>query len=236
MLVAGLALHELWISFRLLLVVGVVMLASLPAALVPHSTAPNLAGAPPDSLGWFAIALAAAMVAVAALAAGTLAYERRRGTAGWMAVRAVPRSVILLAWFAAFGLLVTAALVPAGLVGWFSLVNALPPTGPGPFIAALLACGMAGLAALALAMLAGSLLPPPFAIVATALLAGPPLLGAATGQWGLAALPGGGLAVLAGLGGATRPIADALLSAGVALSLTAVLLVAAAAAFERADL
>lgn len=236
MLVAGLALHELWISFRLLLVVGAVMLASLPAALVPHSIAPNLAGAPPGSLGWFAIALAAALVAVAALAAGTLAAERRRGTAGWMAMRAVPRSVILLAWFAAFGLLVGIALVPAGLVGWFSLENALPPTGPLPFVAALGASGMAGLAALALAMLAGSLLPTVIAMAATALLAGPPLLGAATGQWGLAALPGGGLAVLAGLEVSARPVADALLGAGLALGLTAVFLAAAAAAFERADL
>jgi len=234
--VAGLALHELWISFRLLTVVGVVLLASLPAALLPHSYAPNLAGAPPDALGWYAIALAAALIAVASIAAATLARERRRGTAGWIAVRAVPRQTILLAWFAVFVLLLIVALVPAAVAGWLSLIPELPPTGPLPFVASQVAVAGAGCAAIALGLLAGAVLPPLPAASATLLLTTPPLLGAATEQWGWAALPGGGLSVLANLTAGGRPIADALLAGGTALAVTAVLLLAAVAAFERAEL
>ena len=36
--VTVLALRELWISFRALLVVGVLILAALPSALLPHTT------------------------------------------------------------------------------------------------------------------------------------------------------------------------------------------------------
>jgi len=234
--VTGLALHQLWISFRLLLVVGAILLASLPAALLPSALTPSLAGAPPDALGWYAIALAAALLLVAGVAAATIALERRRGTAGWLAVRAVPRATILLAWFVAFSLLVVIAMLPAGLVGWFSLQNGLPPDGLLPFMAALAGAAGGGLAAISLGLLAGSLLGPVPAALATLLLAGPPLLGAATGQWGWVAMPGGGLAVLAGLETARRPIADALLAAGVAMALSAVLLVLGMTAFRRAEL
>lgn len=236
MAVAGLAMHELWISFRLLLVVAAILLASLPAALLPSTLAPGLAGAPLDAFTWYAVALAGALLLAAVVAAATLARERRRGTAGWMVGRAVPRATVLLGWFAAFGIIVAAALLPSAIVGWLSLENALPPTGPAPFAAALAGALAAGLAAMALGLLAGSVLQPAAAALATLLVAGPPLLGAATGQWGWAAQPAGGLEVLAGLATARQPIADALLGSGTALAICAALLLAAMAAFERAEL
>lgn len=234
--VAGLALHELWISFRLLLVVAALLLASLPAALLPHALSPGLAGAPPDAARWYSLALAGALLLAAAVASVTLARERRRGTAGWLVGRAVPRATVLLAWFAAFTLVLVVALVPVGVVGWLSLEDTLPPTGPAPFMAAIGGAAAAGLAALALGLLAGAILQPLAAGLGTLLLAGPPLLGAATGQWGWVALPGGGLEVLAGLATERRPIADALLATGVALATCAVLLLVSMAVFERAEL
>lgn len=234
--VTGLALHELWISFRLLLVIAAILLASLPAALLPHALTPGLAGAPPDAARWYSLALAGALLLAAVIASVTLARERRGGTAGWLVGRAVPRATVLLAWFTAFALVVIAALVPAAVVGWLSLENTLPPTGPVPFLAAAGGAAAAGMAALALGLLAGAILQPFAAALATLLLAGPPLLGAATGQWGWVALPGGGLEVLAGLASERRPIADALQAAGIALAICAVLLFVSMAVFERAEL
>jgi hypothetical protein len=234
--VTGLALHELWISFRLLVVIGVVLLATLPAALLPSTLTPSVGGAPPGAIGWYAVALAGALSLVSAVAAATIARERRRGTAGWLVVRAVPRASILVAWFAAFVLLEMAALIPAGLIGWLSLENTLPPSGPTPFAAALFATAASGAAALAVGMLAGCLLRPLVAALVALLLTAAPLIGPAAGAWDLPAVPGGGLAVLTSLATDPHPIADSLLAAGTALGLTAALLLVCVAAFERADL
>ncbi len=234
--VAGLALHQLWMTFRLLPVVGAIIGASLPAALLPETMTPGLADAPLGPLGWYAIALAVALAFTAMVAALTIALERRRGTAGWLAVRAVPRGTILLSWFAAFALLVGAAMLPAGVVGWLSLASSLPPGSLLPFVAALASAAAAGLAAIALGLLAGTLLGPLAAASAALLVAGLALVGAATGQWSWAGMPGGGLAVLGSLTTAQRPIADALLAGGTSIAVTSLLLIAAAASFERANL
>ena len=76
--VTGLALRELWISFRLLLAVGVLVAAALPSALLPHTT-PALAASPLESpLEWFAIGLALALGVIGGMAAAALSQERRR--------------------------------------------------------------------------------------------------------------------------------------------------------------
>ncbi len=232
----GLALRELWITFRLLLVVALLLAAGLPAALLPHMVTPDLTGAPPDTLGWFALALAAALALVSGIAAATLAGERRRGAAGWMAVRAVPRASILLAWFAAFGLLVVLGLIPTALLAWLALGAAILPTGPLPLVAVTASAACTALAAVALGLLSGSLLPPWQALVLATLPAAAVLLTAAAGQGGWWTLPAGGLDVLARLDTVARPVADALRSGGAALGGAALTLVLAAAAFERADL
>jgi hypothetical protein len=206
---------------------------------------PDLAGAPPDPLTWLALAIAAAMTRAAAVAAATLATERQRGTAGWMATRAVPRPAIVLSWFVAFAVLIVAGLVPAAAVAWLSLEPFLP--GPGALVAATAGAACAGGAALAIGLLAGSGLPrwpaaAVTAIVAAAFLLPPTLVqgagagGATSALSGAWWLPADGLRVLATLDTAARPVADSLRGAGVALGLAAVVLVAAVATFERADL
>ena len=234
----GLALRELWISFRLLLLLGLLLLAAMPPALLPQVLTPDLAGAPPDPLTWFAVALAVAISVVSAVAAATFAAERGRGAAGWVVLRAVPRPTILLAWLAAFTLLLVAGLVPAGALTWISVAGApLLFAAGGPFAAALLATACAGVAAIALGLLAGGLLPPLLAGALTLLIAGGTLLAAALGEPpGMLTLPAGGLSVLATLDEAARPVADSLRAAGAALATAAVLLAVAAAGFERADL
>ena len=238
MTLTGMALRELWISFRLLLVVGALLLAALPAALLPHVMSPNLAGAPPDPLTWQAVALSAALALAAGVAGGTLASERRRGTAGWFTARAVPRATVALTWFAAFGVLLAIGLLPLAVVTWLSLSPFLPD-GPLPLVSGVIgACG-AGLAAVAAGLLLGAFLPPLPAVLLATLVTGGALLASAMGQgpsgawW---ALPGDGMRVLATLDTAARPVADGLRAAGAALGVTAVLLVLCVVAFERTDL
>jgi hypothetical protein len=231
----GMALRELWISFRLLLVLGAFLLAGLPAALLPPVLSPDLAGAPPDPLAWLAVATAAALALAAAVAAATLATERRRGTAAWMAARAVSRSTIALSWFAAFALVIVVGLVPLAMVAWLVFGPFLLGEA-GALVAATAASACAGCAALAIGLLAGAVLPrwpaAAAAALAGAILLVPPAFGQAGPWW----LPSDGLRVLAELDTATRPVADSLRAAGAALGLAAVVLVGMVVTFERADL
>lgn len=238
MALTGLALRELWISFRLLLVVGALLLASLPALVLPHAAVPAAAGAPGDPYWWLAVGLAAGLALAAGVAAATLSAERRRGTAGWMTMRAVPRATVVLTWFAAFALLLVAGLVPAAVVAWLSLEPILPG-GPVPLAVAVASAGCAGMAAVAAGLLLGALLPVAPAGLLAAVASGAWLVASAAGPAGSGAwwsLPADGLRIIAMLGDVARPVADSLRAAGVALGLAAVLLIAAAVAFERADL
>ena len=159
--VTGLALRELWISFRLLLVVGVLVAAAVPSAMLPHTT-PALAASPLESpLEWFAIGLALALGVVGGMAGAALSRERRRGSAGWLVIRAVPRAVILLGWFAAFVLLLVAGLLPAATLVWLTVAAPASDVGDAwPFLAPLIGAWAAGAAAVAIGLLLGTLLTP----------------------------------------------------------------------------
>jgi hypothetical protein len=223
----GLAVRELWITFRLLTILAALLLAGLAAAAIPAvaDVAPPLA---------YAAALAAAIVLVAAVAAFSLASERRIGSVAWLAVRAIPRTLLLHAWLTAFGAVALLGLLGSALVAWLAIVEQ-PGGAPADFGAALLATGATMLAALAVGLLAGALLSPlPAAFIAAlaaALLVVPPLL-----VGGSLPLPGGGLALLAEPADIARPISAALRSAGVALGIAAIGMGLAALALRRGDL
>jgi hypothetical protein len=237
--IAGLVLRELWISFRLLIVVTALLLAALPTVLLPLGPL-DVAGTAWMPLQLFATGLAAAMALVAGLAAAALAAERRRGTIGWLVSRAVPRPIVLLAWFSAFALVMAVALIPSAALAW--LTQGEPNQGPGgptAFAAPIVATWAAGIAAVAVGLLLGSRLPAMAAAVVTILLVVTVLVPAASGMLpGLAAppAPGAGLAILGDLGAAARPIADSLRSAGASLTVAAVALALGFAALAGADL
>lgn len=229
------ALHEMWISFRLLAVFGLPLLGGLLAIVVP----PDLAGV--TAVGgagfWYAVGASLAIAMTAGLAAGTIAHERRRGTMAWMAVRAVPRSAILLSWFVAFGLVLAAGIVLGSIGAWLAALGRAEVTPDAiPYSAAVGASIGAGLAAVALGLLVGTFLP---RIPATllALAAGAALLAAAIGM-GSGGLPNptGGIGLLAHLDAANRPVGDALRSGGAALTATAILLVLGVVSLEHRDL
>jgi ABC-type transport system involved in multi-copper enzyme maturation permease subunit len=232
----GLALRELWLSYRLLVGIAVLVAAALPVALLPELPTLTLGGAPLHATAWFAAGLAGALALLAAIAAGTLAGERRRGTLAWLAVRAVPRTTLLLAWFAAFSLVLVLGLVASAALAAATLGSALIADRPTAFWAVTAAVAAAGLAAMAFGLLVGTLLRPVAAVVVTLLLVGGVLLAAVLGPPTWSPLPAAGLAVLAGFGDAARPIADAARSSGTALALAAGLLLLAAARLERVDL
>ena len=224
--VAGLALHELWISFRLLATIAAVAAAGLVAAAV-RITQPL---APP--LPWFAAGLGLAAAFVAALAAWSFSAERRRGAAAWLVSRSVPRGAILIGWFIALAIPLAVSFVPVGALGWLTL----PALDLGSYVAALGAAFADALAALCGGLLLGTLLPrAPATILALLLVAGVGALSMA-GVAGGVPLPGDGIRLLGELPSRERPVADALSAAGTSLIAAALLTAVARLAVERSEL
>ena len=229
------ALRELWISFRLIPLVGVPVLGGMLISAIP----PEFAGE--TAVGgagfWYAVAAGVGTCVASGLAALTMALERRRGTAAWMAVRAVPRSTVLASWFLAFALLVCLGLALGSVGAWLAAIGRAE-TSPDalPFAAAVGATAGTALAAVAAGLLIGITLPPApailVAVAVTALLVGAPLLVPLSAL----PLPIGGLGLLTHLDSAVRPVTSALQSAGAALVAAAVLLVLAGAGLERSEL
>ena len=231
----GMALRELWISFRLIPVVALPLAAGIVVIALP----PELAGV--SAIGgagfWYAVGASVAICLAGMLAASTMADERRRGTVAWMAVRAVPRSSVLMSWFVAYALLLTSG-IAIGAIGAFlaALSRAESPIDPLPFAAAVIAVLTTALAALAAGLLIGAVLGRWVAAIASLALFGVVLAATVAGSLDGVLLPSTGVGLLADLGGSGRPVGDALRAAGAALASGAVLLVLSAALLERADL
>ena len=229
------ALHELWISFRLIPLVGLPVVGGMLVSAVP----PEFAGetAVGGSSFWYAVTAAVAISIAAALAALTVASERRRGTVAWMAVRAVPRPAVLFSWFLGFALLLIVGLALGSLGAWLAALGRAEATPDAlPFAAAVGATIATALAAVAVGLLLGAILPTlPATLLAfgvSAALVALPFLAPLSAI----PLPLGGLGLLAHLDSAARPVAGALQSAGAALAVAAGLLLLAGIGLERSDL
>ena len=109
---ARMAVRELWISFRLLVLLALPLAAGLLALFL--SSDPDLA---PLALAW---GMAGVGILSAGIAAAAWAGERRRGTAGWLSLRAVPRASILVGWFAGLSLPLTVGIAAGGLLVWLA--------------------------------------------------------------------------------------------------------------------
>jgi hypothetical protein len=236
--VMGLALRELWISFRLLFVMGLLLLAALPASIVPVPRGDPLVEVA-GRIQPFAIGLAAGLALAAGVAAGTVSAERQRGTAGWLVSRAVPRATIVGGWFAAFAVVLAIGIAPAAGLAWLSLGPLGEIVDPVAFAVTIAAAWGVGLAALALGLLLGSLLATLPAMLLGGALTAAVLVPAVTiGPPGLVTppAPGAPFAILADLADAARPIGDSVLAGGAALAASAALLLLASAVMARADL
>ena len=236
--VTALALRELWISFRLLALIGLLLLSALPSALLSGPTeGASLAAA--TRLQPFAIALAAAISLMAGIVAGTLSAERRRGTAGWLVSRAVPRGTIVTGWFAAFAVVLLLGILPAAGLAWLTLGNSAETIDPMAYFVSVGASAAVGTAGVGAGLVLGALLGVLPGMAVGALVSAAVLLPAAifgVPALGTAPAPGAPFASLADMVDAARPIGDAVRTGGLALAAAGGLLIAAAAVMSRADL
>jgi hypothetical protein len=236
-LLAGLAMRELWISFRLLGLLTLLAAAALPVVLLPPTAPPAVDGALPGPMSWYALAAAAALACCAGVAAWSLATMRRRGTAAWLAARAVPRASVVVAWFVAVGGVVLLGLAAGAGLAWFALGSArgvaIPMVG---FEAAAGAVAAAGLLAVGTGLVAGSLLSVRAATLLAIIAVLSTSIASVAGWLGSVPQPLGGLWELARLEVTRSPVATGLVSAGLALAVASALLTVASAAFDRGDL
>ena len=230
-----LALRQLWITFRLLPLLALPLVGGLATALLAESfDAPLM----PLALG-----VAVAFALCAGLAADALSQERRSGTAAWLTLRAVPRSTIVLGWFAAIAVPVVVGVGASAFLGWIAIAGAPGAPGVGElanqpvtFAALAIAAATVGLQAVGIGLAAGSLARPWLAtllaiVVMVGLLVGTSLVT----DWD-PNLPIGGLWLLAHGDDLTRPLSDGVVSAGIGLAGAGLLVGLSAALFSRVDL
>ena len=226
--VARLATRELWMTFRLLLVLIVSVGAGAVVGLLPARL--------PETMGRLAAGLGLAIAVAAAVAAWSLAEERVSGRAGWLVTRSVARSTFLAGWYFALVLVPAIGLAAGALLGWLAIPGGAVTVAPLEYLSVILAVATTLGAAVALGLLAGALLRPRAAMIVTLVICAAAAAGAIVAQEPAAWLPGGSLLLLARVAGSDPVMADALRAAGIGLALTAVVLVACRIALERTDL
>ena len=221
--VTRLALFELWISFRLLILLAAYVAAGAIVALLPVPLRPTLER--------LAAGIALATLVGGVIAAGSMSAERTLGRAGWLVTRAVSRGTIILGWFAALAAVSLAGLVAAAVLGWLAVAQAVPRPDPAAFAAMLAGAAAGSLAFLAIGLLLGVMLP-----VGRAAL-GAAAAGVVIGMVGWATAPAAmPLATLSRLPELERPIATGMQGAGIGLVLAGAALVLARLALRRVDL
>jgi hypothetical protein len=226
--VARLATRELWMTFRLLLVLIVSVGAGAVVGLLPARL--------PDTMARLAIGLGLAIAVAAAVAAWSLAEERVSGRAGWLVTRSVARSTYLAGWYVALVLVPAIGLAAGALLGWLAIPSGAVTVAPLEYLSVFLAVATTLGATVALGLLAGALLRPPAAMIVTLVIFAVAAAALILAQEPAAWLPGGSLLLLARVAGPDPVMADALRAAGIGLALTAVVLVACRIALERTDL
>ena len=224
-LVARLAWRELWISFRMLALLVAFIGVGAVVVLVPASPAAMLERA--------AIGLGVATIVTGVVTAWSVADERVSGRTGWLVSRSVSRGTYVLGWFGALLAIAAAGLAAAGFLSWMAVGSGIARPEPAELAAGVAAVGAEVGAAAALGLLAAGIARP----LPAALLAA--LACAAVGVAALV-LPGAAtllpVAVLAQVAAPGSVLDEALRSAGLALVVTAVLLVLARLAMDRVEL
>jgi hypothetical protein len=226
--VTWLAVRELWISFRLIvLLVGFVGAGAAVALLTA-----NL----PLTMQRLAVGLAVSTLIAGAVAAWSLSDDRRRGRAAWLVTRSVPRPTLVTAWFIAIAAVCLPAIAVAGVLGWLAASGVSLRLDPGVYAATVGSVAADAIAAVSLGLVAAVPLPPRAAVLVTVVVAA--ALG--TGAWLLpesrTVLPGAGVALLADLHEGSLGPADAIRAAGIGLVVSAALLLVARLLLRRSDL
>jgi hypothetical protein len=226
--VARLAVRELWMTFRLLLVLVAFVGCSAVLVLLP--------AAPRIMLGRLAVGLGVATIVAAGIAGWSLAAERLAGRAGWLVTRSVSRGEVLSGWFLGLTAVVTAGVLGSGLLGWLAVFSLPVSFDPLAFVTSLAAVAATAAAAIALGLALGSVLRPPgaagIAVTTTVLVA----VAIVVLDGGDRIAPGAAFRLIGDMAGGGATLADALRATGIGLVMTAVLLSVARLAMDRAEL
>lgn len=228
LLVARVAVRELWMTFRLLVVLVAFVGASAVVVLLP--------AAPAVTLDRLALGLGAATVAASSVAAWTMATERAAGRAGWLVTRSVSRGTYLAGWLLGIGVITTLGVAGSAVLGWLTTLGLAIRIDAAAYATAVIAVATTATAAVALGLAVGALLPPAAAAgvsAAACAVSGVVILLASGGS---TAVPGAAYLLFSRLAAPGSVLPDAVRAAGVGLVQTAVLFVIARAAMERAEL
>ncbi len=226
--VTWLAVRELWITFRLVVLLLALVAVGAVVALAPAAL--------PITMQRLAIGLGAATLVVAAVAAWSVAEDRQQGRAGWLVTRSVPRGTLLGGWFVALSAVVLAGMIATGVLGWLTANGVSLRLDPGAFALRVGAVAATAVAVVALGVLAGTLARPRLAALLALFVAAGAGLIAWLAPNPSALVPGVAFVELAEFVEGTASDTLAWQSAGVALLTAALLLGLARLTVERADL
>jgi hypothetical protein len=221
--------RQLWIQLRLIGLLTLPALASIAGVIVEGQFGPA------SGRLTLAVGFAVAAVLSAVLVGTGFAEEIRSGAAGWLVVRAVPRTALIGAWLVVPVVATLLAYVLAGILAGLAIppasqvpdpltiaVSVLAAAAPAiPLSAAALAIGVDApgrVTALAV-VIAGALLAVPL------VMAGQAVVHPASGYW-----------LVAGLTPGDRPITVGLEAIGLCLAIAALLWFLASRRFIRRDL
>jgi hypothetical protein len=223
------AVRELWISFRLLLLLALPVVAGLVALL--------LSGEPDLTLPVLGLGMGTVAAFAAGASAAGWAMERRRGTVGWLSMRAVPRASILTAWFTGLAIPLLVGIGAGSVLVWLATgAQASPPLDAPAFAMLMGAVAGAALQGLAIGLIFGSLLRTWVAALAAILVSCALLAAGALIVTEPPLVPTAGIGLLIQATDLVRPAADGLQALGLALAMTGLLLGVALMVFDRVDL
>lgn len=226
--VTWLAVRELWITFRLVILLLALVAVGAVVALAPAAL--------PVTMQRLAIGLGAATLLVAAVAAWSVAEDRKQGRAGWLVTRSVPRGTLLGGWFVALSAVALAGMIATGVLGWLTASGVSLRLEPSAYAVRVGAVAATVVAVVALGVFAGTVARPRVAALLALLVAA----GAGLIAWLVpdpsVLVPGVAFVELAELVEGTAADAVARQSAGLALLTAGILLGLARLAVERADL
>ena len=225
-MVTRLAVRELWITFRLVVMLVAFVAVGATVALLPAAL--------PVTMQRFAAGLGAATLLVGATAAWSIADERAHGRAGWLVTRSVSRGTLLGGWFVAITAIALVGLAAAAILGWLAASGVSLRLEPMAFAALLGAVAATIVTAVALGLLSGTVFGPRLAAVAS--IAVSVVLVAAAWLLPGGLVPGAAFLELAALSEGPVAIAAEWRSAGVSLLAAAILLGLARLALSRAEL
>lgn len=225
--------RQLWIQLRLLGLLALPAMAAIIAVTVKGQLSPDIG----PSVGRITLAIGFAVAGVlsAALVGTGFTEEIRSGAAGWLVVRAVPRTALIGAWLAVPAVVSLLAYILAGILAGLAIPSASASPDPLSIAVGVLAAAAPAIPLIAAALAIG--VDAPARTTALVVVIGGALLAVPLVLLGESVVhPASGYWLVAGMAPADRPITVGLEAIGLCLALAAVVWFLASRRFIRRDL